>query len=447
MNPSDDFQRPSQPILCRQLEQALEQPSSEEETARTTSMVTAILEDALRERVSDVHLDPIEDGFQVRLRIDGALIDTLRLSLADGRRIVRSCKHLADLEPGNTRVPGDGRAEFRVHDRPLGVRVAIAPTVSGEKLALRLLRADSTRLQLNQLGLSPADLEALSRAVEDARGMILLSGPTGSGKTTTLYALLHALRASTRSIVTIEDPVEYVVPGVTQIQVNPKQGLTFAEGAKGLLRLDPDVVLMGEMRDAASARVAIDVADTGHLLLSSLHARDAVATVTALRNFGLEDFEIAASVDLIVAQRLVRRLCLKCRQSAAPTSAEARWLQQHGQPVPPRTWRASRCPECSMTGYRGRTGIFEVWRLNEEEIDLILQHADEHTLRRHLRKEGRASLLDDDLAKVTEGITTLAEMQTVGGLGFYAPRAARARRPKARSTQPRASHRTASSSP
>jgi type II secretory ATPase GspE/PulE/Tfp pilus assembly ATPase PilB-like protein len=201
--------------------------------------------------------------------------------------------------------------------------------------------------------------------------------------------------------------------------VNEKQGLTFAEGAKGLLRLDPDIILMGEMRDAASARVALDVADTGHLFLSSVHARDAVATITALRNFGLQDFEIAASLDLIVAQRLVRRLCPKCRREEVPTAAEIKWLEVFGQPIPKKTWHAAGCPDCSMTGYRGRLGIFEVWRLHEEEADLILKHADEHTLRRRLRKQGMSSLLEDDLSKVSEGITTLAEMQAVGGFGFY----------------------------
>jgi general secretion pathway protein E len=277
------------------------------------------------------------------------------------------------------------------------------------------------RRHLHELGLSPSDLELVRRAVLDARVMILLSGLTGSGKTTTLYALLHELQPAQRSIVTIEDPVEYVVNGITQIQVNPKQGLTFAEGARGLLRLDPDVILMGEMRDPGSARVALDIADTGHLFLSSLHARDAVATITALRNFGLQDFEIAASLDLIVAQRLVRRLCLKCRKEAPPTSSEAKWLERFGQPVPRHTWRAAGCPECSLTGYRGRVGIFEVWPLREEESDLILAHTDEHNLRRRLRKQGMSTLLEDDLAKVAEGITTLAEMQAVGGLSFYTP--------------------------
>ena len=414
-----DFRRPSQPILSRLLDKLVQEPGGNEESARTTSLVSALLEDAQRERASDVHIDPDSDGFQVRFRIDGTVIDTLRLSSAEGKRIVRACKSLADLEPGTARVPQGGRAELNVTGRTLAVRVATAPTIAGEKLTLRILREALARPTLNELGLSSPDYELVRGAVQDTRGMILLSGPTGSGKTTTLYALLHELCPTSKSIVTIEDPVEHVVDGITQIQVQEKQGLTFAEGAKGLLRLDPDVILMGEMRDAGSARVALDIADTGHLFLSSLHARDAVATITALRNFGLQDFEIAASVDLIVAQRLVRRLCLKCRKEEPPIAAEAKWLQRLGQPVPEKTWRAAGCPECSMTGYRGRAGIFEVWRLHEEEADLILKHADEHTLRRRLRKQGMSSLLEDDLVKVSEGITSLAEMQAVGGFGFY----------------------------
>lgn len=397
----------------------MEEPASAEETLRTTSLLNALLEDAVRERASDVHLDPNTKGFQLRFRIDGVVIDTIRLSLEDGRRMVRTCKSLADLDPSYSRVPQDGRAEFQVGGRSINVRVAAAPTIVGEKVTLRMLQADLPRRTLNELGLSRPDFDLLSRAVQDARGMILLSGPTGCGKTTTLYALLHELQPTNKSIVTIEDPVEYLVDGITQIQINDKQGLTFAEGAKGLLRLDPDVILMGEMRDAASARVALDIADTGHLFLSSVHARDAVATITALRNFGLQNFEIAASLDLIVAQRLVRRLCLKCRQEEPPTAAESKWLELFGQPVPKTTWHAKACPECSMTGYRGRVGIFEVWRLREEEADLILTHVDEHTLRRRLRKQNMSSLLEDDLAKVSEGLTTLAEMQAVGGFGFY----------------------------
>jgi general secretion pathway protein E len=419
MNPTRAVPRSSQPILSRLLEQRLDAPAGTDESLHSTSLLSALLEDAQRERASDVHLDPDSVGYQVRLRIDGAVIDTIRLPATEGRRLVRTCKTLADLDPINVRIPQDGRAGLNAGGHEVAVRVAVVPTVAGEKLNLRLLPADLPCRKLGELGLSAPDYELLRGAVQDARGMILLSGPTGSGKTTTLYALLHELRPTNKSIVTIEDPVEHVVDGITQIQVNVKQGLTFAEGAKGLLRLDPDIILMGEVRDAGSARVALDIADTGHLFLSSVHARDAVATITALRNFGLQDFEIAASLDLIVAQRLVRRLCPKCRREEPPTTAEVKWLELVGQTISKQTWHAAGCTECSMTGYRGRVGIFEVWRLQEEEADLILKHADEHTLRRRLRKHGMSSLLEDDFSKVSEGVTTVAEMQAMGGFGFY----------------------------
>ena len=417
--PTLSIPRASQPLLARILEKRLEELPGADESLRTTSLLAALLEDAQRERASDVHLDPDSEGYQLRFRIDGSVVDTIRVSALDGRRVVRACKSLANLDPSNSRTPQDGRAEFKGGGQAVRVRAAVVPTVAGEKLSLRLLPAGLTWRKLDELGLSAPDCDLLRAAAQDARGMILLSGPTGSGKTTTLYALIHELRPANKSIVTIEDPVEYFVDGITQIQVDERQGLTFAEGARGLLRLDPDVILMGEMRDAASARVALDIADTGHLFLSSVHARDAVATITALRNFGLQDFEIAASLDLIVAQRLVRRLCSKCRKEETPTVAEVRWLECFGQPIPKKTWHAAGCPDCSMTGYRGRLGIFEAWRLHEEEADLILKHTDEHTLRRRLRKQGMSSLLEDDLSKVSEGITTLAEMQVMGGFGFY----------------------------
>jgi type II secretory ATPase GspE/PulE/Tfp pilus assembly ATPase PilB-like protein len=419
-NLSLEMKRLRQPQLSRLLRKLMEEPAPGRNIAHTRALAGAILEDAVRENASDIHLDPVQGGYQLRLRIDGALVDTVLLEQEQGLHVVRAFKTHADLDAAYSLKPQDGRAEFQVGDRVVVVRVATAPTVLGEKLALRLLPAQLARLPLDKLGLSPKDYEQLSRALHDARGMILVSGPTGAGKTSTLYALLNELKETNRAIVTIEDPVEYVVEGITQIQVNEKQGLTFAEGVKGLLRLDPDVIMMGEMRDAVSARAALDAADSGHVFLSTLHARDVAGTITALRNFGLADHEIAATVDLIVAQRLVRRLCPNCRRQEPPTAAEVNWLKFYSQPVPKLSWHAVGCEQCGRSGYRGRIGIFEVYRLREEDVDLILSHADEHTLRRHIRKYGTLSLVEDDLAKVAEGITSLGELQAAGGLGFFA---------------------------
>lgn len=414
-------QRLRQPHLARLFDKLNQEPPSGAQVTHTRSLIGALLQDAVREAASDVHLDPVSGGYLLRFRIDGALIDTILLERKDGLRLVHSFKSHAGLEPAYTRLPQDGRAEFQVGDQVYSVRVATAPSVLGEKLALRFLPNELARLNLKQLGLSDADYAQVTRALKDARGMILISGPTGSGKTTTAYALLHELKRANRAIVTIEDPVEYAIEGITQIQVNEKAGLTFAKGVKGLLRLDPDIIMMGEMRDSASARAALDAADSGHVFLSTLHARDAAGTITALRNFGLADHEIAATVDLVAAQRLVRRLCPACRKQEPPTDAETTWLGYYRQPVPKLTWHAVGCPQCSQTGYRGRIGIFEVWRMNEEFADLILNHTDERTLRQRLRRFGTLSLLEDDLQKVVQGVTTLEEIQNVGGLEFFLP--------------------------
>jgi general secretion pathway protein E len=303
--------------------------------------------------------------------------------------------------------------------RTLSIRVATAPGVGGEKLALRLLPASFTKLSLSELGLSPTDCDELRRYAWDSRGMMLVGGPTGAGKTTTVYALLQELKGSNRSVVTIEDPVEYLFPGVTQMQVNERQGLTFAEGIKGILRLDPDVIMMGEMRDRPSAQGALEAAESGHVVVSTLHARDAAGTLTVLRSFGFTDHEIAATVDLIVAQRLVRRLCPACRCQKPPTETEETLLRSCGITVPEHLWQPSGCKQCGGTGYRGRVGVFELQRLNEKDADLILGHIDEHTFRQHLRRNGTAPLFQDILSKAADGITSLSELNATGGFGFY----------------------------
>ncbi len=417
---AETARRLDQPARTWRLAETLAQPPTDGAGERTRALATALLEDARREHASDIHLDPVTEGYAVRFRIDGALVDTLLLPSEPGLHLLRYFKTHADMDPAFALRPQDWRAALPVANGEISVRVATGPGVRGEKPALRLLPHALTRPPLDQLGLSVPDYEALTRALHDVRGMVLISGPTGSGKSTTLYALMRELARKGRAIVSVEDPVEYVLDGVTQLQVNARQGLTYAEGVKGLLRLDPDVIVLGEMRDAASARAALDGADSGHVFLSTLHARDAAGTISVLRHLGLADHEIAASVDLLVAQRLVRRLCRACRKPEPPTADEARWLRLCNHPVPDKTWHPVGCPECSGSGYRGRTGVFEIHRLREEDADLILAHADEHTLRRRLRSCGSLSLLDDDLAKVAEGLTSITDFQAVGGMGFFA---------------------------
>ena len=382
--------------------------------------VAAILQYALRERASDIHLDPAGDGdCAVRFRIDGALQEGPRLEGEVGAHVRRALKSNAGLDPGLATGPQDGRGDFDVGGRRVSVRVAACPTIAGEKLAIRILVEGPARLRLTEIGLRGRDQATIEEAIRDATGMIVASGPTGCGKTTTLYALLEEMAGQNRVVITIEDPVEYPLRGVSQIQVNERQGLDFAAGVKGLLRLDPDVIFMGEMREPSAARAAMDAAHSGHVFLTSLHARDAAGTVTALRNFGVADADLAALLDLVVAQRLVRRLCKGCRQHQKPSHDESAWLRRLGVAVPDRLWHPKGCPECGGSGYRGRIGIFEVWRLQEDDTDLLVRHVDEATLRRHLRGRGQTSLLDDTVAKVLDGTTSLAELRAGGGFGFF----------------------------
>jgi general secretion pathway protein E len=425
----DNERRLHHPQLSRTLSGLLDAfPADDTAPQQTRRLVIAMLEDAIRENASDIHLDPVVAGYQVRFRIDGRMVDTALLDAERGRYVLRCLKSNCDLDPAFRMLPQDGRADFAVGNTIVAVRVGTSPGVLGEKCAVRIIPTELACLRLDELGLSPVGHRRLRRALDDARGMILVSGPTGAGKTTTTYALLHELRHTNRSIVTIEDPVEYVIDGITQIQVNEAQGLTFSVGVKGLLRLDPDIVFMSEIRDRDSARASLDAAASGHVFLSTLHARDAAGTITALRNYGLADHDIAATVDLVVAQRLVRRLCPACRRQESPTPDEMDLLQICGKPIPPSTWHAVGCPECGQSGYRGRIGVFEVHRLHEEDADLILNHADEHVLRRHMRKSGTLSLHEDGFMKAADGLTCLGEIRSVGGLEFYASLTARGKR-------------------
>jgi type II secretory ATPase GspE/PulE/Tfp pilus assembly ATPase PilB-like protein len=251
--------------------------------------------------------------------------------------------------------------------------------------------------------------------------MFLAAGPTGSGKTTTLYALLHRMNLAEKRVITIEDQVEYAVPGITQIQLDEKHHLSFAEGVKAVLRLDPDLVMLGEIRDGASAHAAVDAAITGRVLLSTVHSDDAVAAITALRNWGLPDHEIAESLSVVVAQRLVRRLCEHCKLSARPTSSDAAWLGALNLEVPRELWISKGCDRCSGIGYLGRTGIFELWRLSEADYEMILAGAHEHALRKHMHQFSQASLLQDAMIKVRSGITSLAEVRRASYRAFQLP--------------------------
>jgi len=390
---------------------------------RDTRLAELLIRDAIRERATDVHIDPLAVGSRVRFRVDGRVIDAAELTDAQTNRVVNQIKTLSDLDPVRRFAPEDARFTLDLDGTLVDVRFAIVPSVTGDKIAIRLLDPARTRNDMAELGLSPHDIIELKSWLDNTSGMILVGGPTGSGKTTLLYALLHELRRRQWSIATIEDPVEYQIDGITQIQVDKRHGLTFAGGLRTMLRLDPDFLMVGEVRDLESARAAIDASVSGHALMSTMHARDAVSTITALRNWGCTDLEIAVSLSVVVSQRLVRVLCEQCKQQKPTTHSQKAWFTALGHEPPAQVWDAVGCDECRGIGYLGRTAVFETWRLDDEDYNLILTGVDELSLRRHLVTRGHRTLADDGIGKAVAGVTTISELFAMPDVGAITPTA------------------------
>ncbi|MCB1235477.1 MAG: Flp pilus assembly complex ATPase component TadA [Verrucomicrobiae bacterium] len=375
-----------------------------------------LLGEAVERRASDLHVDPLIDGYQIHLRVDGLLRPHRSLARRDGERLVNQFKAASGIETGTVFTPLGVRRKFRVVDRDIDCRLTLAPCISGPKLALRLLDPERVRHRIEGLGLHETGLDRFRDWLTTLNGMFLVSGPTASGKTTTLYALLHEMAEENRHVVTIEDPVEYEIDGINQIQVDPRHGVDFAAGVRTILRLDPDLAMVGEMREPEAARAAIGAAVAGHVILATIHARDAVSSVTALRNFGLADHQIASALGVVVNQRLVRRLCPECRGEGEFSPAEVEWLTAKGWEIPERAWRASPdgCGRCSRSGYFGRIGLFEVWNTDEGDYELLLAGADEETLRDRLERTGHTTLWRDAAEKIGRGITSFAEVRRLG---------------------------------
>lgn len=386
--------------------------STSSDNSDPSELARLILLDAARENATDLHLEPDSNGWRLRMRIDGVLHDSAELPPDLGQRLLQHIKSIAGLDPVTNFHPHDAHLSYDLDDRHIDIRLACVPCQFGEKAALRILDPSRIRHRIDQLGLDPEPMEEIRRWLGSISGLCLIAGPTSSGKTTTLYALLHELQLVNRSILTIEDPVEYEIDGITQVQVDERRGLTFSEGLKYMLRLDPDYLLLGETRDPLSARIAVDAAATGRVLMSTLHSRDAVGVVTTLRNWNISDAEIASSLELVIAQRLVRRLCEKCRRQETPSSTVKLWLNSIGVPVPTQAWIPVGCSACHKSGYAGRIGIFELWRKTDEDYDAILHHADERSLRQQLVRRHFHSLLDAGLARANEGITSFEEVKS-----------------------------------
>lgn len=375
-------------------------------------LINAILLEAIKEGASDVHVETSERRLVVRFRVDGVLRDIVEPQRALAPLLVSRIKVMAKLDIAEKRVPQDGRVTLRIGGHDVDARVSTIPTQHGERVVMRLLERGSMRLDLAALGMSARDEGLFHRLLERPHGILLVTGPTGSGKTTTLYTALTRLNNRRRNVMTVEDPIEYELPGIAQTQVNPRTDMTFARGLRAILRQDPDVIMVGEIRDQETAQTAVRSAMTGHFVLSTLHTNSAVGSVTRLLDMGVERYLLAPMVVGLAAQRLVRKLCPACRRPDIATEADSLLLGGALKPGES-LFRAEGCPECHGEGYRGRAGLYEVVAVDEAFQGMIHDGASEADLERHARASGNPALLDDGVMKVREGLTTVDEVARV----------------------------------
>lgn len=378
-------------------------------------LVNLVIMQAVNDRASDIHLEPQEKDVRIRYRIDGVLHEVLKQPKSVQAGVISRLKIMADMDIADHRVPQDGRISVTVQGKPIDIRVASLPGVWGEKLVLRILDKSSVMLRLEELGLSDSNLTKFARSFKRPYGMILVTGPTGSGKSTTLYATLNILNQPDRNIITVEDPVEYRLAGVNQIQTNNRAGVTFASALRSILRSDPDIILVGEIRDRETAQIAVEAALTGHLVLSTLHTNDAPSAIGRLIEMGIEPFLVASATEAVVAQRLARKLCPRCKVAYTPTRQA---LIENGFPIGPREalptlYRPQGCQKCGKTGYRGRTAVHEIFQMNEEIERLTVERRSTDEIRKLARKQGMTELREDGMDKVREGITSLEEIQRI----------------------------------
>jgi type IV pilus assembly protein PilB len=366
--------------------------------APTVKLVRSIIAQAVEQRASDIHFEPEAGGLDVRFRVDGVMVPATKVPRRMAQSVTSRLKILGNLDIAERRLPQDGRIGLTIEGRSIDLRVVVLPLVDAESVVLRILDQGTTPLTLGELGMSDYDRARFSTALGRAHGGVLATGPTGSGKSSTLYAALAQLKSPEKTIITIEDPVEFRIEGIKQVQVNEKTDLTFARGLRAMMRADPDIVMVGEMRDRHSARIAVESALTGHLVLSTLHTNDAPTAVQRLVEMGVEAFLVASAIECVVAQRLARKLCEQCKA-----------------PEGDGTFAATGCARCGHTGYRGRTGLYEVMMVTEEIRKLIVESASADAIAAVAVEQGMRRLRDDGMDKVAAGITTLAEIARVTG--------------------------------
>jgi type IV pilus assembly protein PilB len=387
---------------------------AEADDAPIVKYVNLLISEAVNDRSSDVHIEPMENDVRIRFRIDGVLHEIRRNPKQIHSGVVARIKVMADMNIAEKRVPQDGRASVDIRGKSIDIRVASLPTIHGEKVVLRILDKSGALMSLEELGFSEDILDTYARSFHKPYGTIMVTGPTGSGKTTTLYATLNVLNSIRHNIITVEDPVEYRLPLINQVQVHYKAGLTFGSALRSILRCDPDIVMIGEIRDPESAQIAIESALTGHLVLSTLHTNDAPSALTRLLEMGIEPFLIASAVDCISSQRLARRLCERCKEAYEPDPEflkKVRFSWDNGQEEI--LYRPRGCPACNNTGFKGRVGIYEVLEVTENIEHLVARNAPHVEIAEMARSEGMRVMREEGFVKVKEGLTSIEEVLRV----------------------------------
>ncbi|MHB1158136.1 MAG: GspE/PulE family protein [Phycisphaerales bacterium] len=381
------------------------------EDNKVKRLLNLVLLQAIKDHASDVHFEPFEEEFKMRYRIDGVLYEMIPPPKHLAPAIISRIKVMSSMDIAEHRVPQDGRIELMVAGNPVDLRVSVLPTMFGESVVMRVLDRSNVQLDLDRSGMREDDLVTMRQLMGRPNGIIIVTGPTGSGKTTTLYAALNEMNEITDKILTAEDPVEYDIDGLIQCQVNDDIGMTFARCLRSFLRQDPDIILVGEIRDLETAQIAVQASLTGHLVFSTLHTNDAPSSIARLLDLGLEPFLVTATLEAIVAQRLVRRICVHCKEAYTPTEEQLMELQLTPEDVEGRQfYRGKGCPHCNHQGYRGRTALFEIMVLDDELKDLIMQHASTNVLRNESRKRGMRTLRQSGLLAIYDGLTTIEEV-------------------------------------
>ncbi|MGI5828863.1 MAG: type II secretion system ATPase GspE [Bradymonadia bacterium] len=400
---------------AERIEDILNRAASDDE-GPIIQLINTIFQQAVRERASDIHIEAAETAVIVRFRVDGVLKEVVRAQKRFHSSIVVRVKIMSNLNIAEKRLPQDGRIRFKIAGRNIDVRVATAPASHGERITMRLLDQQAILLDLVDLGFSERHYKVITHAITQPHGIVLVTGPTGSGKTTTLYACLNRINTPDKNILTVEDPVEYQLAGISQMQVNPKIDLSFASGLRSYLRHDPDIIMVGEIRDAETAEIAIQAALTGHLVFSTLHTNDAAGAFTRLIDMGIEPFLVSSSLSLSMAQRLIRRLCPQCKEAYRPAPEELEEIgisQVRLEAAGGIIYKSKGCKDCNMSGYAGRTAIYEMMVINDNIRRLVMKRADASMIKREAENFGMTSLREDGIVKVLTGMSSIPEVLRV----------------------------------